>query len=361
MTNVWKTLTFIGTLSFAMTANAAPFDDFKFATPERFDMSFELGYLKPDSNFDKSGNTYTKVPSGNSYQLTTFDLSARTRLAPRWHVYGNAEFASAASTSVLTGVPVDKSNTGPTHALIGTDFVAMTGGIMLIPDFSVSFPLAENDRTGLAINEGVTEVVARLVARLERRNHRLGFFAGVDYRDKGRPMLAPYGILGELTFGTWNLGTDLRGYQTLVNDKDTSSEVTYDTTYFCLSNGCFKKFGAFNPSVMTSDTWVRWNSTPNFAAYASFSGEVAGSNTAKGIEGMLGFIYRFGTVSTARTSEFQEFTDDGVDQRPFQNSGSRSMTPSVVRPQGPARPTLKDELNKTEMQIDTKPATNENP
>lgn len=355
---------------FVSTAVAAPFDDFKFATPERFDISADVRYYLTDANFDKTGNTYTKLPSGYSYQLTEFNFGARTRLAPKWHLYGGSTVAVAKAGNPLTGT---KSNSGFSQAVIGTDLVMLTGKIMLIPDFSFTVPLVNVNRTGteVANSEGAMEFAARLVARIERRNHRFGFYTGAIYRDKGRSMLLPYGVLGEVSFGEWNFGTDLRGYQSIANDKDTNTETTADASYFCPTNGCSKRFAAINPALLQSNTWVRWNVQPNFAAYGSASVDVGGSNTSRGYAFIAGLIFRLGTRASATpppiNNDFQEYTDDGVDQRHFQ--GNRSMTPPVVppkgtkpgpsRPAGPPKPNLQEELNKTEMQIDTKPDRNE--
>lgn len=343
-------------LAISMHAKAAPFDDFKFATPGRVDLSVGMKYYKPDANFDKTGNSFTRLPSGHAYQLINLDLAGRARLSPSWHIYGSGQFASVSADNLLGTTPQTRSNSGLSQFVIGTDFLLMAGGIMLIPDFSLTVPAVKLDRTSAdaAVGEGVMEATGRMVARIERRSWRFGGFVGVDYRAGGRSMLVPYGFLTEFTFGKWNVGGDLRGYQSISNDKDTNTEANFDASYFCVANGCAKTFGAFNPAILQSNLWARANFSPRFGVFAGGTFDITGSNVSHGMAFMTGIIYRFSTGRSAEASprpEFEEVLDDGVDQSAFQ--GGRSMTPG--KKQGPPQPNLKDELNKTEMQIETKP------
>lgn len=344
----------------SLNAKAAPFDDFKFQTPGRVDLSLGMQYYKPDANFDKTGNSYTRLPSGYSYQLMNVDFGARARLAPRWHLYGSGQFAQANADNLVNGVSQARSKSGLSQLQLGTDFIMMAGGIMLIPDFTFTMPMVKTERTSAdaAIGEGVMEMTGRMVARIERRSWRFGGFLGLNYRDGGRSMLVPYGFLTEFSFGKWNLGADLRGYQSITNDKETSAESTFDASYFCVANGCAKRFAALNPTILQSNLWVRANFNPQFGIFAGGTFDITGSNTTHGVAFMGGLIYRFSSgraTGAAPRPEFEEFLDDGIDQSAFQ--GGRSMTPS--KKGGPPRPTLQDELNKTEMQIETNPVRDE--
>lgn len=370
----------------AWNASAAPFDDFKFGTPERIDIKLEASYAKSEGNFEKSGNTFTKLPDGSSYATTDFDLGVRAEIAPRFHLYGSGRLTSAESNNTVFGTPQNKTNTGIAYGQVGTDFVLVAGRVLVIPDFSFTFPLENTERTPdakVALSEGVIEANGRLVLRVERRSYRFGGFAGVTYRDGGRSTLLPYGALFELTLGRWNIGVDARGYQSLNYDKDTDRETAIDTTYFCPVNGCSKRYAAFNPSSMESNLWVRINATPEFSFHFGGGMDWSGSNVARDAVFTGGIVYRWDYSGLRRQSSpytpnyenpatFEENVRDGVDQRPFTNQRPKSATPptQIMAPEessprrAPRRPrektiNIQDELNKTEMQMEENSTTND--
>lgn len=373
----------------ASTAVAAPYDDFKFGTPERIDIKLEASYSKTDGNFEKSGNTFTKLPAGSSYATTDFDFGARAEIAPRFHLYGSGRLTSAESQNSVFGTPQTKTNTGFANGTVGTDFVLVAGRILVIPDFSFTFPIESTERSPdakVALSEGVIEGTGRLILRVERRSYRFGGFAGVTYRDGGRSTILPYGALFEMTFGDkWNLGVDIRGYQSLNYDKDTDRETAIDNTYFCRVNGCSKRYAAFNPSSMESNLWLRVNATPEFSFHFGGGMDWSGSNVARDAIFTGGVIYRWDYSGLRRKSSpytpnyenpatFEENVRDGVDQRPFTNQAPKSVTPAerLMAPEESPAPTrraprrprektinIQDELNKTEMQMEDNSTTND--
>lgn len=374
-------------LLLSVTAGAAPYDDFKFGTPERIDFNFEASYTNTEGNFEKSGNSFTKLNSGSSLVTYDFDIGARAELAPQFHLYGNGRFTSAESHNTAFGTAQTKTNSGFSAGTVGSDFVLVSGRILVIPDFSFSFPIKTIDRTNnteTALSEGVYEGTGRVVLRVERRSYRFGGYAGFTYRDGGRSALLPYGALFELTFGKWNFGLDARGYQSLTYDKDSDREATIDNYYFCPANGCSKRFAAFNPAKMTSNLWIRVNATPDFAFDGSVAMDWSGSNTSRDMTIRGGMIYRWDYSGLRRQStpvtpnyesptSFEETTQDGVDQRPFRqapksvvlpaNAGAAPEETPKARPvrKHPGEKTIniQEELNKTEMQIEQNSNTKE--
>ncbi|MBX3018228.1 MAG: hypothetical protein KF767_10090 [Bdellovibrionaceae bacterium] len=372
-------------------AHSAPYDDFKFGTPERIDIKLEASYAKTEGNFEKSGNTFTKLNSGSSFATTDFDFGARAEIAPRFHLYGSGRLTSAESTNTVFGTPQTKTNTGFAYGQVGTDFVLVAGRILVIPDFSFTFPIESTERkpdAKVALSEGVIEANGRIVLRVERRSYRFGGFAGVTYRDGGRSTLLPYGALFEFSFGQngrWNIGVDARGYQSLNYDKDTDRETAIDATYFCPVNGCAKRYAAFNPSSMESNLWLRVNATPEFSFHFGGGMDWSGSNVARDAIFQGGMIYRWDysglrrksspyTPNYENPSTFEENVRDGVDQRPFQNQAPKSVTPQtqIMAPEESPAPTrraprrprektinIQDELNKTEMQMEDNSTTND--
>lgn len=369
-------------------ALAAPADDFKFGTPERIDIKLETSYSKTEGNFEKSGNTFTKLPAGAAYQTIDFDLGLRAELAPRFHLYGNTRLTSAESQNAVFGPTQKKSNAGVANATLGSDFVLVSGRVLVIPDFSVTFPIETTERntsSKVALSEGVIEGTGRIVLRVERRSYRFGGFAGFTYRDGGRSTILPYGALFEFTLGSWNFGVDARGYSSLNYDKDTDREAAIDPVYFCPVNGCSKRNAAFNPSQMESNLWVRINATPDFSFHFGGGMDWSGSNISRDTTFNGGIVYRWDYSGLRRTStpmtqnyesptSFEESTRDGVDQSPFVEQPKRSAVPStqIMAPEE-TRPTrrtrrsrprektinIQDELNKTEMQMEENSTTNE--
>lgn len=347
-----------------LALQAAPHADFKFLSGQRWDFGLETSFYKSDGNFDKSGNTFTRHASGYSYQNINMDLSLRTGLGPRWNIYGQTRLATAESKSLSTGTSVSKSNSGLSHFQLGTDSLLYSGSVMVFSDFSWSYPMVKTERdpsSSVAIGEGSMELEGRAILRFERKGYRLGAFGGITYRDQGRSMLVPYGFLAELGLGRWNIGTDLRGYQSLTLDKDSNNEFAIEQAYFCPVNGCAKRYGAFNPSILQNNIWARVNFSKDFGMHAGFSHDILGSNVSKGMNIYGGLVYRMGAGSRrSAPSEEQNFTeiiDDGIDQKAFE----RTSVTHPTKPKRPAKPktNLQDELNKTEQLMEQNVETQE--
>ncbi len=338
-------------------AQAAPFEDFKFLSGPRWDFGAEINFYKSEGNFDKSGNTFKKHADGYAYQLLDVDLSLRTGLGPKWHIYAKTQLANAEAKNVFTGPAQSKSASGLSHFQVGSDNLLYSGSLMVFSDVSFKMPMTKTERIPTAqvsIGEGTMELEGRVLLRIERKGYRFGAFGGVTYRDQGRSMLVPYGFLGELTLGAWNFGTDLRGYQALTQDKDSNNEFAIEASYFCPVNGCAKQFGAFNPSILQNNIWTRVNLGKEFVLHGGLSHDILGSNVSKGLNLYGGVVYRWGGANKssvpADSENFNEVIDDGIDQKPFERA-------NVTTPSKPAKPSkpktnLQDELNKTEQMME---------
>lgn len=349
-----KFILILSILFVAGPAWAAPFDDFKFHTGQRWDFGLESNFYKSDGNFDRSGNTFTRHASGYSYQNFGLDLNVRTGLGPKWNIYGGTRFATAQSKSLSTGSPTSKSTAGLSHIQVGTDTQLYAGSMLIFSDLSLSFPMAATERSAganVAFTEGVTEIEGKVIFRVERKSFRFGGFGGLNFRDKGRSALVPYGLLAEISFGQWAFGTDLRGHQALTLDKDTDNEFAIEQAYFCPVNGCAKQYAAFNPSILQNNLWVRTNFNRSLGMHAGLSHDILGSNVSKGLNFYVGMIYRMKSQKTSDPAAFQEVMNDGIDQRPFENT-SVTQPPKPVKPSRP-KPNLKDELNKTEQLMES--------
>lgn len=345
-------------LTLTLPAQAAPFEDFKFLSGPRWDFGLETSYYKSDGNFDKSGNTFTRHASGYSYKNINMDLSVRTGIGPRWNIYGKTRVATAESQSLSTGTAVSKSASGLSHIQLGSDNLLYSGSVMVFSDFSFTYPMTKTERVNtaeVAIGEGTMELEGRVLLRIERKGYRFGGFGGVTYRDQGRSMLVPYGFLAELVLGKWSLGTDLRGYQSLTLDKDSNNEFAIEQAYFCPVNGCAKRYGSFNPSILQNNLWARVNFSKDFGLHGGLSHDLLGSNVSKGLNIYGGLIYRMGAGSKssapADSGSFTETVDDdGIDQRAFERT-SVTTPPKAKKPAKP-KVNLQDELNKTEQLIE---------
>ena len=368
-------------------AQMPPGSEFKSYIPNNYDLSAQVRDYVVQGNFTSSGNSYDSLSSGGSYQSYLFDFSGRTAVSSGWAVFASGTLADATAKNSST----THTNSAFSEGTFGTDFVLSPGQMTLIPEFSMTIPFTKNDWNSdtTAVGDGAFAANARLIALLKFTAIRFGFFGGLTYRDQGLATLLPYGALTEMSFGRWDLGGDIRGSMTLVSDTATS-EITRNA-YFCRTTGCAKVYDAYNPSEILADIWIKMRTKSNWDFYFQLADALTGQNTATGYTATAGLTLHWGAgpavassapaeVRPARPTRpqrtgiprpaktppqkrvtkpnFQEEVDDGVDQSLFE--------PEKLPPQAPEAPVspdaqrkkaqqqMQDELNKTEMQIESK-------
>lgn len=355
----------------------------------QLDLLFQTRYYKATGNFKSSGSSYDDLPSGYSFQNLSFDLEGRMPLSPKWAIFANGSLGYAEAKNPST----THTNSALSQAVLGTDFVLTDGQLMLIPELSATIPFSKVN-TGsdvTPVSDGALAGNGRLIALIKSNSFRFGGFAGASARDQGLSTLFLYGALAELDFGRWDLGADLRGYSTIGNDKDNDNNSTR-TAYFCLAEGCAKRYNAINPALLESNVWTRIQLNPSWDLNGGFGFAITGQNTTTGYSAVAGIVYHMGKATNpsapAATPDtpapqnprpgqrppapsFQEETNDGVDQNlfgPTSAPSKRTVAPPPPKPKvnpdaqrKKLRKKMQDDLNKTEMQIELKSSKKKSP
>jgi hypothetical protein len=332
------------------------FSEYKQYGVRLWELEANSSLYQTQNNYLRSGNTFDGLPNGGSYQLINIDLGARKSFSHAWAAYLETRIGAAESRDATMTRTTSQFN----QILVGTDFIMTDGAFKLIPDLQFVLPLVRVDQNSNNVQsaEGAMEVMGRVIARFDITRLRNQTFVGVTYRDEGRATLLNYGAGTELALGTSFLGAEVRGFSTIINDQYTSNSTQREGAALRL-NGGSTKFNSINPSLLDSNYWYRWdNKKWGLQIGGGFS--ITGASYAAGMQFFTNFIYRLYTDDSKRSEpakktdleKFQEETNDGVDQILFQ-------PPPPPKPTGPSeaakkRQRLKEELNKTEMQIELK-------
>jgi hypothetical protein len=347
----YRSLAFLLVALSSLQVKAAPFDDFKFANRGRWDFNFETNYGSTDGNYDKSGGSFSKLLNSGSFKTLDFDLGVRAGLFQQISLYGATRVSANSASTDTFGVNPSTSSTGLGFFLLGADWQMLSGSTILVTDLNFKFPNSKIDRTSTntpPVGEGLTEVAGQLHLRFEQKSYRFGGFSGFKYRDQGRSMLIPFGLLFETSIGTSAVGAGIKGYGAVTNDTESDRETTLEN-YFCRNSGCAKKYGAFNPSLLYSELWWRGQFTKTLGFFVAGEYDLAGANNAKGYRVGGGLIYRMPSASRRNQPEdsFQEHLDD-TDQSAFAPAMSAPAPPKVPK----KKINLQNELNSTEKLID---------
>ena len=382
--------------SYSAFAQMPPGSEFKTYFPNTYDFSGQARYYTAQGNYTNSGNSYDSLPSGGSYQSWLFDFGARTTVGPGWGVFGSATFADATAKNSTT----THTNGALSEGTFGTDFLLSQGTMTLIPELSMTVPFTKNDWNGdtTAIGDGAFAGSGRLIALIKLSSLNLGFFAGLTYRDQGLASLLPYGALVDFNTGRWDIGGDLRGYSSL--GSDSASDEIVRNAYFCRTTGCAKVYDSYNSSLIQADLWLRMRTKSNWDYYVQVADTLTGKNTATGYTVTAGVTLHWnapkavappsddiepvttrverpprqqkaqqpqrpsrGIQRPTRAQQqkrvtqpsFQEEVDDGVDQSLFEPEKLPPPPPvDAATQRKKAQQQMQDELNKTEMQIESK-------
>ncbi|MEZ0392367.1 MAG: hypothetical protein ACAH59_09140 [Pseudobdellovibrionaceae bacterium] len=334
-----------------------------------WDFKFQTSYYEAIGNFNKSGSAYDSLPSGSSYNLLQFDFGTRWIPKTNWGIYISGQIANAESKNQID----TRTNSSYTHTVAGTDFMLYSNRTFsLIPDFYLVLPFTRVD-TGedLVLNdEGSLEVTSRLIGRARFGFFRPFAFAGFTYRDEDRSHLLPYGLGAEIQISRWMLGGELRGYQTVVNDK--YSETPQDRQVVASANGGALRFFSVDPSLLDTNFWLKRDIGEAWNLKLGGGTSLTGTSTSSGWTVFAGLSYVFLPSAKAvsqpwnpepsddDSSRFQESTDDGVNQEYFYKPTPPSPPPPAP-PVKPAEPSvekqkkqMQKELDQTEFQIELK-------
>ncbi len=361
---------FMTALLWAFSASAL--EEFKEFKRDHWDWELGGSYFASEANYDSSGNKQNLV-SGNTYTLANFSLGTRYIPAREWSVFaiGNVGY-SVAKNSVAT-----RTNSSLSSALLGADFLMYSGGIDVVPEFSLLIPFEKVDETAdSSLNsEGAVEGRARVTLQKNFGYFRGYTYLGVVFRDQERSFLMPWGVGGQIPAGSAVLGAELSGYQSISDDKD-KKDSTRRIAYLNTVNAGSFAFYSVNPSVMNASlsAQVPFNERWQIKAFAGTT--LAGSNSAMGyfVGGFLRYTFDltqgyvqdhdyepvsspvpkgrsnlyFDSNPTREVHGFQEDTNDGVDQNLFK------LKPAASDKKAPSKNQLQKQLDQTEFDIELK-------
>lgn len=344
-----------------------PGAEFKSYDRERVELGAFATYYQAQGNFTSSGNSFDSLPSGYSFENIQFDVDARSHLFAKWAGFAKVTIGNTTSKTPL----ITRTNSSLSSALVGLDFIMSEGSFVLIPEFSASFALSKNTYTSdvAAVGDGANTLGARLILNSTlSKSLSIGAHGGFLYRDEGLSSLIPYGGLVEWKGKSLALGADIRGYASVGYDKESDNEIPRNA-YQCTANGCAKRFAAINPSLTESNLWLKWQKE-SWIISGGLGTAITGQNTSTGIQAHVGLEYQFRTRAAEVETDpdpkqrvtnpnFQESVDDGVDQTLFEPPRP-AAPPAPPPPPKPVKATprqeevIKNELEKTEMQIELK-------
>lgn len=327
--------------------------EFKKYSERTWDFTADNSYYSTQNNYLRSGNSYDSLPNGGSYSLFKSDLSTR------WNI--SKAFAITAGTTLAAAESRDGTLTRTTsqfdRLFLGADFIIYDGSFRLIPDLSLTAPLTKTEASTNTVqtSDGATEATGRIIAQFNFKNLNNQAFIGTTYRDGGRSLLLNYGAGAELKIGTSNLGAELKGYSSIINDTFTSNPTSRESNSLRVNGGSFK-FNSINPSLMESNFWYRWDNA-KWGLQFGFGLSITGTAQSMGYQGFLNYVYHFqskddGARPVAPLSDlerFKEQTNDGVDQILFQ---PEPPPEEASRPS----PKIKRQRSQPEIQIQLKPA-----
>lgn len=368
------------------------FDEFRTFRLGELDVEGSLQYFQARGNY-MDGGSFASQLSGSSFKITDGTLGLRYVFYPRLSFFVSLDFASAQSNDSLK----TRNNSGLASTTAGFDYLAwVQNNMALWPEFTFKYPTKRVDygSDDVLIDEGDMAATVRLVGRARFRSFDSFAYLGYQYRDQGRAGLLPFGVGGEVLASVIKIGGELSGFQTVVRDTGTGNGYNRDAVIN--RDGYSLYFDSVNPGRVDLNAWLRWNNDPYQLKFGGGT-SVAGANTAAGWWAFVDLQIQFATQGRTRTQpsspvsipapaidgknfnskEFQEETDDGVDQKLFTPVPPppppkkravpllEESTPPVVRPRNPTQQErlqmqreqqqkMQNDLDDTEMQIELK-------
>lgn len=354
----------------------ASFDDYQRFHKGMYDFEFETQYFKTDANYLDGGNSYQKLPYGQSYEIFDFYLKTRYDMSKRSSFYGSLDMANATSN----GLTMTRSNSTVTGAQLGYAYRPYSESFDLITDFNVVIPFNKIDvNTDSVINsEGVIEATALLRAQKDFNLMSLYGYIGGTYR-QSRSSLLPWGAGVEANYSKWAWGGKLFGYQSITDDPDTSTVNKAQRTLVTdRVDASSLIFYSVNPSVIDSEAYLKFKMMNAWTIAVGGGATLTGSNTAAGYHAGVSLKYSWDSEpsyylkpgpgntqednlsSERKVPKFKEEIDDGVDQNLFRKKGSPAPTPAPRPPGGDITPAAENvAVRKTAPQVAPTPDPNE--
>lgn len=349
-------------------------DELRGYLPGSWDFQLKTQYYKATANYRTSGNVFDRLEDGYGYSNTELELS--TRYTPNFKTgfWFGGTFGFAKSQAPQK----DRENSSLSSIIAGFDYLLLDGKrFELIPEISVTYPLKRVDFSSQEVlnSEGAIEIAPRVILRSALGPLAAYTHLGFNYRDEGRASLLTGGLGAEFGFTSFFIGSELRGYGTISNDKDTSSRTVKES--YASRNGGALRYYAVNPSLFDLNFWARIDRGRNYGFQLGGGTSILGQSTSAGWQIFAKMNYRFqmgGKIYqrylikpqmpvNKDVEKFTEETNDDVDQKIFKPTPvnkKRKLIPLKKLTPEQKRKLLEKELESTEKEIELRNIRNKN-
>ncbi len=291
---------------------------------------FQIGsgfrYVKTDSNYASFGSETVLNGVNRGYSSMDLDLTARYVLIDRWGLHGNLVMSNAESTNT----DATRKNSNLASVSLGTDILFLYGSHFLWGDVNATLPVDKFDKNAdnPLTSDGVVSFATTLNYLKPFRNWTFEGGLGFKYRLEGRSALMPYNAGASYHFGKWYLGGGFSGFQSVINDADTDSQIVRNTT-LTRANGGSLIYSSINPAAIFAELKVGRLSQGSNHLEGIVRTTLAGDNYAAYTEGLVRWFWYFGYERDPKSlekrireipTEFEADTQDGVDQSLFENN-----------------------------------------
>jgi hypothetical protein len=302
---------------------AFSFDEHRPWTYQLWDLEAQLLFYNATANYSRSGGSFDRLPSGNSYQLLTTDLRARYVLTRSLALSGGLQIAYAESKNSIT----TRTNSSITEVNLNLEtLLSRSKNYDLITDFTAVMPVEKVSTSDdkVLTGEGAMQLGGRFLARARWGFLRPFLFFGYLYRDGGRASQVPYGLGSEIKMGRSFFGAEVRGFQSLSKDDFTDTPSFRENV--SSRNGDALRFFTVNPHLLETNLWWRMQPLKGVGIKILGGSSITGSATAAGWNVGATLNYRFSGEAPESKSvipqqhNFEIPTEDGVDQSLFEEA-----------------------------------------
>lgn len=343
-------------------------DNYKTFRRDVWEFEAATQFYKTEANFTSAGGSYSKLNSGNYFQQIDLTVGSRFVSDRDFALFGY--FNTGISESSSNGTV--RNNSAPASALAGMEYLVYSESFQVVPEFAAVFPFETYKNSGDSVmnNEGVIELRPAVTVQSDFSGSYLWFVkAGFSYRDQGRSYLLPWHVGGEMKLPSSRLGARVYGFQSITDDKDTSTKSARLAASDNVNGGSLHWY-AVNPSVISGEAYYRFRIADGWVGQVHGGLDVTGTNYSSGFYVGAFVRYAFDISSWYRDTpteyqetkvnrpegqsqmyresikkpepQFKEDTNDGVDQKIFR---IKPVTPN------PSSGELQQELQDAEMKV----------
>ncbi len=321
----------------------------------RYEIRSDFSYFSTDANYEPGGGTVNSLISNSNFTNMQLQLQFLHDTRSDLRLYGGLIGSWSESDD---GIYI-RNNYGLSEYFLGAQFWQRWRGVWLVPQADFILPAFRIDETGddTLLGEGAVRVRGGGWAIGKFQAFTPFTFLGFEYRDEGRSFLLPYRL--GITYkpgSSWWVQTELRGYESVVEDSDTLNR-DYRRLYLRRVNGGSYHFYPINPALSELSAEAGLMIGP-FALKAGVAITLNGSTAAQGWTGNLGLSFSHrpsGPLPDWQTEDELEMGNEEYDQSLFIEGGEPEKsrpTKKKIRKKIRKKPAVDQLLNETERELE---------